>query len=130
MTIKTRTLDKAVPLESKAPRRARKPSTEQIDKAKQLNMVAVESAVQDAIAPLQAQSVSMPDIEQSVTGRGGFAVRTLGNTVSVQAAFLAQDGNVLSLPAVFPNRQYALEQIDELRKIVIQHFDALEDITT
>lgn len=63
---------------------------------------------------------------QPITGRGVFAVRTLGEAVSVEAAFLAEDGNVLRLPAVFPNRQYAIEQIDELRALVNRHFDDLD----
>ena len=63
---------------------------------------------------------------QPITGRGVFAVRTLGAAVSVEAAFLAEDGNVLRLPAVFPNRQYAIEQIDELRALVNRHFDELD----
>lgn len=71
------------------------------------------------------QSVEVSGSEQPITGRGVFAVRTLGNAVSVEAAFLAQDGNVLRLPAVFPNREYALQQIDELRDIVIRHFNDL-----
>jgi len=40
----------------------------------------------------------------------------------VKTGFLAEDGRVLELPAIFPTQEYALSQIDELRKIVIQHF--------
>lgn len=67
--------------------------------------------------------VQMPGADQSITGRGVFAVRTLGTAVSVEAAFLAESGEVMRLPAVFPNREYALEQIDELRALVNRHFD-------
>ena len=69
------------------------------------------------------QVVEDAGASQPITGRGVFAVRTLGAVVSVEAAFLAEDGNVLRLPAVFPNRQYAIEQIDELRALVNRHFD-------
>jgi hypothetical protein len=69
---------------------------------------------------------NIPDGNISITGRGIFAVRILGNAVSVQSAFIKEDGEVLSLPAVFPDRQYALSQIDELRQIVNQHFDELD----
>ena len=91
-------------------------------------------------APLQAinegaqmtqsnQAVEEAGASQPITGRGVFAVRTLGAAVSVEAAFLAEDGNVLRLPAVFPNRQYAIEQIDELRALVNRHFDELDQGT-
>lgn len=72
------------------------------------------------------QTVEDAGASQPITGRGVFAVRTMGAAVSVEAAFLAEDGNVLRLPAVFPNRQYALEQIDELRALVIRHFEELD----
>ncbi len=72
------------------------------------------------------QAVEDAGASQPITGRGVFAVRTLGEAVSVEAAFLAEDGNVLRLPAVFPNRQYAIEQIDELRALVNRHFDELD----
>ena len=77
------------------------------------------------VVPSQEDAVQAQAGDQPITGRGVFAVRTLGDAVSVEAAFLAEDGNVLRLPAVFPTREYALGQIDELRQIVSQHFDQL-----
>ena len=124
MTIKTRTPSKsAAKPASKASEtltKARKPEAEKVAQAKTADIVDATPAA--ATAP-QAQPT--PGAEQPITGRGVFAVRTLGSAVSVEAAFLAEDGNVLRLPAVFPNREYALEQIDELRAIVIKHFDEL-----
>jgi hypothetical protein len=75
---------------------------------------------------IQTQTAQAPQEGQSISGRGVFAVRSLGDAVSVEAAFLVEDGNVLRLPAVFPNREYAMGQIEELRQIVNQHFDAIE----
>jgi hypothetical protein len=83
-------------------------------------------AVSDGAAPVQAQHVELPGLDQSITGRGVFAVRTLGHAVSVEAAFLAEGGNVLRLPAVFPDREYAQSQIKELWEIVNKHFDELD----
>lgn len=74
--------------------------------------------------------VSIEGLERPVTGRSVFAVRTLGNAVSVESVFIEEGGNVLRLPAVFPNHQYAMEQIDELRKIVIQHFEQMNEINS
>jgi len=73
--------------------------------------------------------VFLEGIDRPVTGRSVFAVRTLGNAVSVESAFVEEGGNVLRLPAVFPDRQYAMAQIDELRQIVNDHFDELDKST-
>ena len=86
----------------------------------------LELADQQVSEVIQAQDAQVPTEGQSITGRGVFAVRTLGNAVSVESAFLVQDGNILRLPAVFPNREYAMAQVDELRQILNQHFDELD----
>ncbi|BBU69767.1 hypothetical protein [Fluviibacter phosphoraccumulans] len=130
MTIKTRNSDKEV----KTANRARKPSADQVAKAK-TDDVQETSAVQTpmatpnpAVPNQQPEGVALEGLDRPVTGRGVFAVRTLGNAVAVESAFLEENGNVLRLPAVFPTRQYALEQIDELRNIVNGHFDQLDDL--
>lgn len=63
----------------------------------------------------------LPEPEQ-VTGRSIFAVETTAEGIKVQTAFLTEDGKILQLPAVFPNQEYALSQLDELRAAVIKHF--------
>lgn len=105
---------------------AEKPATKTI-----LGKPSVSTAPMQAInegAQMTQSNRAAGDVgaSQPITGRGVFAVRTLGAAVSVEAAFLAEDGNVLRLPAVFPNRQYAIEQIDELRALVNRHFDELD----
>ena len=107
--------------------RVRKSETTNVVKNKPVKSTDLVDTIAGESAPqTQPLGVELPGLEQNVTGRGVFAVRTLGDAVSVEAAFLAEDGNVLRLPAVFPNRQYAMEQIDELRAIVNKHFDNLE----
>lgn len=133
MTIKTRTLAaKPEPANDTAKRktltRARKA---EVDKASQVQNTEVQDVASTqqlapAAQPAPDQSVELPGLDQPVTGRGVFAVRTLGNAVSVESAFLAEDGNVLRLPAVFPNREYARAQIEELLQLVNRHFDDLE----
>lgn len=120
MTIKTRTETKS----TKTLTRARKPAADKVADAKQQDIV--DAAETQTAATAQPQGVALEGLDQPVTGRGVFAVRTLGNAVSVEAAFLAEDGNVLRLPAVFPNREYALAQLEELWQLVNRHFDELE----
>lgn len=133
-TLKTsqKTMTKTTP--KVAPKAASKTTPKEVSKPT-VKTVLGEPTV--STAPLQAinegaqmtqsnQATEDAGASQPITGRGVFAVRTLGAAVSVEAAFLAEDGNVLRLPAVFPNRQYAIEQIDELRELVNRHFDELE----
>ena len=60
--------------------------------------------------------------ETSIQGRSVFVVETTAQGVAVQTAFAAADGRMLKLPAMFPDVDYAYAQIDELRRLVGQHF--------
>ena len=128
----TKTAPKAAPkTESKAatkttPKVATKPATKTVLGQPTVSTAPVQAINEGAQMTQSNQAVEEAGASQPITGRGVFAVRTLGAAVSVEAAFLAEDGNVLRLPAVFPNRQYAIEQIDELRALVNRHFDDLD----
>ena len=71
-----------------------------------------------AAAPFAANAVA----GDSVSGRSVFLVETVAAGVSVRTVFLTADQKLLEMPAVFPDLGYALDQIDDLRRIVIQHF--------
>ena len=58
----------------------------------------------------------------SFTGRSVFAVETVAAGIAVQTALLTEDNQVMLAPAVFPDVSYALQQIDELRQMVLDHF--------
>lgn len=132
MTIKTRTSSKtaAKPVKKVIAKPVKKVTakavpTKTVAKKKITKREEVMKLEAEQVTEAQSQGQAAPQNDQPITGRGVFAVRTLGDAVSVEAAFLAEDGNVLRLPAVFPNREYALQQIDELRQIVNKHFDDL-----
>lgn len=108
------------------PKTTSKPTTKTILGQPTVSTAPVQAINEGAQMTQSNQAVEDAGASQPITGRGVFAVRTLGEAVSVEAAFLAEDGNVLRLPAVFPNRQYAIEQIDELRALVNRHFDELD----
>ena len=108
------------------PKTTSKPTTKTILGQPTVSTAPVQAINEGAQMTQSNQAVEDTGASQPITGRGVFAVRTLGEAVSVEAAFLAEDGNVLRLPAVFPNRQYAIEQIDELRALVNRHFDELD----
>jgi hypothetical protein len=70
----------------------------------------------------QTKNLDISGQSEQIQGRSIFIVETTPSGVQVKTGFLTEDGRVLELPAIFPTQEYALSQIDELRKIVIQHF--------
>lgn len=67
--------------------------------------------------------------DNKLEGRSAFAVKTTDVGVVVAPVFVDKEGGlreIPNLPAVFPTRAYALEQITELTKLVNKHFDELE----
>ena len=133
MTIKTRTPVATIePVTEKPKRKTAVRASKSESKKKTLAQAEPTNEVAKSHSPHLDNSKSevfLEGIDRPVTGRSVFAVRRLGNTVSVESAFVEEGGNVLRLPAVFPNRQYAMAQIDELRQIVNDHFDGLDKST-
>ena len=76
------------------------------------------SASQAATTPAQGVAPA----GENITGRGVFVIETVPVGVSVRTAFLAEDGRLLDIPAVFPDMMYAMAQIDELKQLVAQRF--------
>lgn len=72
---------------------------------------------------LQHDELSMPQTEgDSIVGRSIFIIETTGKGILVQTSFEAEDGRLLEMPAIFPNIEYALAQIDEMRRLVVSKF--------
>lgn len=138
MTIKTRTSkaptlpdDQSLEAQAIKPKRKTITRTNNPNKASSEVVEGSTGIIEEPSMETPATAAAAPGIvveglDTPVTGRSVFAVRILGNVVSVESVFIKEDGDALRLPAVFPDRQYALSQIDELRQIVSQHFDELE----
>lgn len=58
----------------------------------------------------------------AVNGRAVFAIDMSGAGLVVRTALLTEQNQVIEMPAVFPDLQYALAQIDSLRSLVIERF--------
>lgn len=58
----------------------------------------------------------------TVQGRSVFLVETTASGIAVQTSFLTEQGQMLQMPAIFPSLDYAMAQIDELRRLVNMHF--------
>ena len=67
------------------------------------------------------ESASVPEGEQ-VKGRSVFIVETTPAGIAVQTALLTDGDKLIPMPAIFPDVQYAFDQIDELKRLVSQHF--------
>ena len=59
---------------------------------------------------------------EQVKGRSVFIVETTPAGIAVQTALLTEGDKLISMPAIFPDVQYAFDQIDELKRLVSQHF--------
>ena len=70
----------------------------------------------------EAPSAPVASTPQNISGRGVFVVETVAAGVAVRSAFLADDGRLIDIPAVFPDLMYAMAQIDELRQLVARRF--------
>lgn len=72
---------------------------------------------------VSTQDTTTPAAENTpLTGRSVFLVETVAAGVAVRTLFLTEDQKLLEMPAVFPDLNYALGQIEELRRAVLQHF--------
>lgn len=59
---------------------------------------------------------------EQVKGRSVFIVETTPAGIAVQTALLTEGDKLIPMPAIFPDVQYAFDQIDELKRLVSQHF--------
>ena len=69
-----------------------------------------------------APAADAPAADAPLRGRSVFMVETVAAGVAVRPAYLAEDGRLLDLPAVFPDMNYAMAQIEELKQLVSTHF--------
>lgn len=73
------------------------------------------------------EAVNSPSGEQ-FKGRSVFVVETTPAGVAVQTALLTDGEKLIPMPAIFPDVQYAFAQIDELKRLVSQHFSQAAQI--
>jgi hypothetical protein len=69
-----------------------------------------------------AEPAASAESEGQIKGRCLFAVEMTPLGVSVHTAMLTEDQKLMKTPAIFPDVEYALAQIDHLRRLVLQQF--------
>jgi len=78
---------------------------------------------------LQHEELGLPQADDDeIKGRSVFIIETTGKGILVQTSFETEDGRLLEMPAIFPNIEYALAQIDEMRRLVIGKFSEAASI--
>lgn len=71
--------------------------------------------VSDAAVPTDNQKVTL-------RGRSVFLVQTTAAGVTVRTAWMSEDKKLMDMPAVFPDVNYAINLIDDLKRQVLKHF--------
>jgi hypothetical protein len=85
-------------------------------------------AVTEVTTGSAATSAADTPAQDNVQGRGAFIVEMTAAGVAVAATLVTENGRALAMPAIFPNLGYALSQIDEMRALVIRHFEQASQI--
>ena len=60
--------------------------------------------------------------DQKIDGQSVFAIEIVPQGVQVKTVFLTNQGELLNHPAVFPNEDYAYQQIETLKQVVAEKF--------
>ena len=76
-------------------------------------------------AKKQAKPLQIDAAVENITlqGTSVFYIETIAAGIAVQTALLTEDQASHIMPAVFPTLQIALQQIDQLRAHIINHFE-------
>jgi hypothetical protein len=92
------------------------------------NKTNTNEVISEAAADAPEQVSAQGSAQDSVQGRGAFIVEITAAGVAVASTVVTEDGRALAMPAIFPNLGYALSQIDEMRNLVIRHFEQASQI--
>ena len=68
--------------------------------------------------------------EVTLRGRSVFVVQTTKAGVVVRSAWMSEDKTLKEMPAVFPNAEYAVNVLDDLKRQVLQHFERATRVGT
>jgi hypothetical protein len=63
-----------------------------------------------------------PAAPETLQGRSLFAMDMTAAGLVVRTVFLTEQNKLIEMPAIFPDVHYALAQIEELRRMVMERF--------
>jgi len=76
--------------------------------------------VDSDVTPVEASTETAT--AQTLQGRSAFALEMTSSGLSVRTVFITEQNQLMEMPAIFPDVHYALSQIDELRRMVMERF--------
>lgn len=59
---------------------------------------------------------------EPIKGKCVFGIETTPDGIKINTFLHSEEGELIPFPAIFPDLEYALSQIDELRRLVLVHF--------
>lgn len=78
------------------------------------------SDTESVIAPIEPSPATT--VQDTLRGRSLFALEMTASGLAVRTVFLTEQNQLVEMPAIFPDVHYALAQIDELRRMVMERF--------
>lgn len=82
----------------------------------------------DSVSAEATEQAQAAETTEQLRGRSAFNVELTPAGVVVSTVFVAEDETVRPMPAVFPNLEYALNQVDALRTMVVRQFNAAAEL--
>lgn len=113
-----RAASKAAPPQAVPPKAPRK-TAQSIKPAVRKTATRQSDPIAEPKTPAKALSAGKT---KTLRGRSVFLVQTTTAGVTVRTAWLSEDKKLMEMPAVFPDVDYALNLLDDLRTQVLKHF--------
>lgn len=85
--------------------------------------ISMQASTSPASPPAMGERTAAAENAQpTVTGRSIFAVQTVASGIVVHTGLLTTDNTLMAAPTMFTSLEYALNQIDDMRRLVVLHF--------
>lgn len=119
----TKSVVKAVAKSTSAPKKtATKTGTKSATKvASKAVSKSTSKSVNKASSP-STDGAAPQNKKVTLRGRSVFLVQTTAAGVTVRTAWMSEDKKLMEMPAVFPDVNYAVNLIDDLKRQVLKHF--------
>lgn len=106
----------------KTTKRATQIATEPATEVSKTAPSARKASARKATTPASTKSSPSPTEKVTLRGRSVFLVQTTSAGVTVRTAWLSEDKSLREMAAVFPDVNYAIHLIDDLKREVLKHF--------
>ncbi|MEI8355699.1 MAG: hypothetical protein WCG31_06365 [Deltaproteobacteria bacterium] len=81
-----------------------------------------KETIEAGVTTTSVETPAEASAQETLHGRSVFAIEMTASGLSVRTVFLSDQNQLIEMPALFPDVHYALSQIDELRRMVMERF--------